>query len=231
MGWRGHAERLRFAASSRTVRELARHRPRAAMFSTADVDACARCDAQFMLNAALRGLATCPPPKRPPRTAFLVVDTESIPDGSLVAAVKYPGREPHAGGGDRAGPAGGTRQRARTVGKLRLPPGHVPDPGRGVRAARRKRLHAAGADVPRRAALPPAGDRQEVLARRVAYYKAKLVTFNGRGFDMPLLELAAYPLRHPGARLLPEQPQPLQRPDRPVRLVHATSARAASPAG
>src|SRR5207302_9621106 len=28
--------------------------------------------------------------------------------------------------------------------------------------------------------------------RGVAHYKAKLVTFNGRGFDLPLLELAAF---------------------------------------
>src|SRR4051812_32087097 len=34
------------------------------------------------------------PPANPPaetRTAFLVVDTESVPDGRLLAAVKYPG--------------------------------------------------------------------------------------------------------------------------------------------
>ena len=85
----------------------------------------------------------------------------------VAAAVKYPGENltPEEAI-ERA--QGGRHETSKNSLRLRLPAGHVPDPGGGVRAARRERLHAASVRVPRRAALPAAGDRQEVLARRVA---------------------------------------------------------------
>ena len=43
------------------------------------------------------------------------------------------------------------------------------------------------------------------------YTKTKLVTFNGRVFDLPLLELAAFRYGCPGEGLLREGPQSLQR--------------------
>ena len=36
-------------------------------------------------------LTRTPPTESGTRTAFLIVDTESVPDGRLLAAVKYPG--------------------------------------------------------------------------------------------------------------------------------------------
>src|SRR5262245_5462410 len=44
-----------------------------------------------MLNALTEDSLMAAP--ETPRTAFLIVDTETIPDGNLVAAVKYPEKE------------------------------------------------------------------------------------------------------------------------------------------
>ena len=130
---------------------------------------------------------------------------------------EVPRRETDARGGDRAGPG---RAPARAVcERLRLPARHVPGAGRRVRAARRQRLRAAGADVPRRAAVPPARDRQEVLARHVA------LQGQAGHVQRPRVRPAAagtgrVPLRHPGPRLLPDSRNRYQRPDRPDGLVH-----------
>jgi predicted PolB exonuclease-like 3'-5' exonuclease len=122
-------------------------------------------------------------------TAFLVLDTESVPDGRLISRVKYPGED--------------------------LPPDEA------IRRARAEAREAArdgsdflpvtfqypvavcvlrvGADFGLQAltCLDAPHYRPAEIVRQfwrgVAHYpRAKLVTFNGRGFDLPLLELAAF---------------------------------------
>jgi predicted PolB exonuclease-like 3'-5' exonuclease len=122
------------------------------------------------------------------RTAFLVVDTESVPDGRLLSAVKYPG--------ENLSPEDAI-ERARTEaretnwnGSDFLPVSfQVPV---GVCVLR------VGADFSLQAfsCLDAPQFRPAEIVKKfwlgVSWYKAKLVTFNGRGFDMPLLELAAF---------------------------------------
>ena len=122
------------------------------------------------------------------RTAFLVVDTESVPDGRLLSAVKYPGENLSPEDAiDRA------RAEARETswnGSDFLPVSfQVPV---GVCVLR------VGADfaLQNLKCLDAPHFRPREIVNQfwfgVSCYKAKLVTFNGRGFDMPLLELAAF---------------------------------------
>jgi 3'-5' exonuclease len=123
------------------------------------------------------------------QTAFLVFDTESVPDGDLIARVKYPGegltpeqaiaraqaeaREQSRDGSDFL-PV--TFQVPVAVCVMRVAPDFTPQ-------------SLACLDSPNYRA--PEIVRQ--FWRGVAYYhRAKLVTFNGRGFDLPLMELAAF---------------------------------------
>ena len=122
-------------------------------------------------------------------TAFLVFDTESVPDGRLLARVKYPGealtpeaaiekaraeaREQSKDGSDFL-PV--TFQVPVAVCVLRVGPDFLPQA-------------LACLDAP--AFRTPEIVRQ--FWRGVSVYpRAKLVTFNGRGFDLPLMELAAF---------------------------------------
>jgi hypothetical protein len=122
------------------------------------------------------------------RTAFLVVDTESVPDGRLLSAVKYPGENlPPEEAIERA------KVEARETswnGSDFLPVSfQVPV---GVCVLR------VGADfaLQNLKCLDAPHFRPREIVNQfwfgVSCYKAKLVTFNGRGFDMPLLELAAF---------------------------------------
>src|SRR5262245_476867 len=122
------------------------------------------------------------------RAAFLVVDTESVPDGRLLSAVKYPGENLSPEDAiDRA------RAEARETswnGSDFLPVSfQVPV---GVCVLR------VGADfaLQNLKCLDAPHFRPREIVNQfwfgVSCYKAKLVTFNGRGFDMPLLELAAF---------------------------------------
>jgi predicted PolB exonuclease-like 3'-5' exonuclease len=135
------------------------------------------------------------PASEPARTAFLIVDTETIPDGSLVAAVKYPGEEmtPEAAI-ERA------KQDARDNSKNSLRnPDFLPVTFQIPVAASVLRV---GSDFTLQAlaCLDAPHFRTHEIVKKFwlgyAHYfqesKAKLVTFNGRRFDMPLLELAAY---------------------------------------
>src|SRR5438270_6156481 len=117
------------------------------------------------------------------RTAFLVVDTESVPDGDLLSRVKYPGEAlaPDAAI-DRA------RAEARDTSWNKsdfLPVSfQVPVAVCVVRVGNDFSLQAITClDAP--LYRPP-----EIVRRfwmGVGFYqRAKLVTFNGRGFDMPL---------------------------------------------
>jgi predicted PolB exonuclease-like 3'-5' exonuclease len=123
------------------------------------------------------------------RTAFLVVDTESVPDGHLLAQVKYPGETltPEAAI-DRA------RAEARDTSWNKsdfLPVSfQIPVAVCVVRVGNDFSLQAITClDAP--LFRPPEIVRKFWMG--VGFYqRAKLVTFNGRGFDMPLLELAAF---------------------------------------
>jgi len=128
---------------------------------------------------------------------FLVVDTESVPDGELLAAVKYPqeGLSPEEAI-DRAH----KEQLEKTHNESDFIPVtfHVPVAICVARVARDYRLQAF-------TCLDSPQYRSKEITRKfwlgMAHYcsvetagqdRAKLVTFNGRGFDMPLLELAAF---------------------------------------
>lgn len=123
------------------------------------------------------------------RTAFLVVDTESVPDGRLLSQVKYPGEDVEpADAIERA------REEARKTsynGSDFLPVSfQVPVAVAVVRVGNDFSLQAV-------ACLDAPHYRPREIVRKFwlgvdFYAKAKLVTFNGRGFDMPMLELAAF---------------------------------------
>src|SRR5438105_5815602 len=122
------------------------------------------------------------------RTAFLIVDTESVPDGDLIACVKYQADNLTA---DEA------IERARSEARAASPTGsdflpvtfQVPVAVCAIRVGTEFRLQKASSlDAPQY--------RQSEIIKKfwmgLDFYKAKLVTFNGRGFDVPLMELAAF---------------------------------------
>jgi 3'-5' exonuclease len=122
-------------------------------------------------------------------TAFLVFDTESVPDGHLLAKVKYPGENltPEAA-------IEKARQEAREEAKNGSD--FIPVTYQIPVAVCVLRV---GADfLPQALACldAPAFRTPEIVRqfwRGVSlYHRAKLVTFNGRGFDLPLMELAAF---------------------------------------
>jgi hypothetical protein len=120
------------------------------------------------------------------RTAFLVVDTESVPDGRLLSLVRYPDLEP-----------ADAIARAQDDARARSPTGSdfLPVSFQVPVAACVLRV---GADFGLQAITcldAPYFRPREIVKKfwlGISCYKAKLVTFNGRGFDMPLLELAAF---------------------------------------
>src|SRR5262249_23058802 len=123
-----------------------------------------------------------------PTTAFLVLDTESVPDGRLIGRVKYPGEE--------LSPEDAVA-RAQAEARERWPAGsdflpvsfHYPGAVCVIRVASDFRLEAVTClDAP----LFRPGEIVRKFWQGVGRYKAKLVSFNGRGFDLPLLELAAF---------------------------------------
>jgi 3'-5' exonuclease len=122
-------------------------------------------------------------------TAFLVFDTESIPDGSLLAKVKYAGENltPEAA-------IEKARQEAREEAKNGSD--FIPVTFQIPIAVCVLRV---GADfLPQAlACLDAPTFRTPEIVRQFwrgvsLYHRAKLVTFNGRGFDLPLMELAAF---------------------------------------
>lgn len=122
-------------------------------------------------------------------TAYLIVDTESVPDGKLIASVKYPdaGLSPEAAI-DRF------REECREQslsGSDFIP--HTFQFPVAICVIRVRRDFALESI----ACLDAPHYRPDEIVRQFwkgydHYDKAKLVTFNGRGFDIPLLELAAF---------------------------------------
>src|SRR5947209_1929753 len=126
--------------------------------------------------------------------AFLIIDTESVPDGKLLAQVKYPG--------DSMGPeeaiarAQAEARAASHTGSDFLPVTfQYPVATCVLRVGTDYTLqNVACLDAPE---FRPRKIVESFWAG-VAIYRGKfrerikLVTFNGRGFDLPLLELAAF---------------------------------------
>jgi 3'-5' exonuclease len=121
-------------------------------------------------------------------TAFLVLDTESIPDGRLISSIKYAtdNLTPEAAI-ERA--QAEAREQSRDGSDFLPVTFQIPVAACVVRVASDLSIQAVTClDAPQY--------RSEEIVKKfwigVGRYKAKLVTFNGRGFDLPLLELAAY---------------------------------------
>ena len=122
------------------------------------------------------------------RTAFLIIDTESVPDGRLLSAVKYAGE--NLAPEEAVARARGEAREQSGTGSDFLPVSfQVPVAVCVLRVGPDFALQGLSClDAPQ---FRP----REIVKTfwlGVACYKAKLVTFNGRGFDMPLLELAAF---------------------------------------
>jgi hypothetical protein len=122
------------------------------------------------------------------RTAFLVIDTESVPDGRLLSAVKYPGEDlsPDAAIEKARGEARETNWNGSDFLPVTF---QIPVAVSVLRVGADFTLQSVSClDAPH---FRP----REVVNKfwlGLSFYKAKLVTFNGRAFDMPLLELAAF---------------------------------------
>lgn len=120
------------------------------------------------------------PPEPGTRTAFLVTACASAPDGKLLAATKFPGENlsPEAAlrrAAESADPIPVSLQTPVAVCVLRLAPDFT-------------LLNFKCLDAPH---FRP----REIVNQfwfGVTHYGAKLITFNGRAFDLPLLELAAF---------------------------------------
>jgi predicted PolB exonuclease-like 3'-5' exonuclease len=123
-----------------------------------------------------------------PTTAYLVLDTESVPDGRLLGKVKYP---------DANLTPEEAIQRAQSEAREQSRDGSdfLPVTFQYPVAVCVLRV---GSDFALQAltCLDAPEYRPSAIVKKfwdgVGYYKAKLVSFNGRGFDLPLLELAAY---------------------------------------
>src|SRR5262245_31699453 len=122
-------------------------------------------------------------------TGFLVFDTESVPDGRLLSRVKYPVE-------NLTPQQAIERARAEAREQSRDGSDFLPVTFQVPIAVCVLRV---GADfIPQGlACLDAPHFRTKEMVRQfwrgVAHYKrARLVTFNGRGFDLPLMELAAF---------------------------------------
>jgi 3'-5' exonuclease len=123
------------------------------------------------------------------RTTFLVVDCESIPDGKLLNIVKYGGQglseeEAIEKARDEA------RQNSNTGSDFIPYTFQIPVAVCVARVAADFSLQAVAClDTP---LYRPREIVKKFWLGLSFYTRTKLVTFNGRGFDLPLLELAAF---------------------------------------
>jgi predicted PolB exonuclease-like 3'-5' exonuclease len=124
-----------------------------------------------------------------PQTAFLVFDTESVPDGGLLARVKYPGENltPEQAVARAQAEA---REQSRDGSDFLPVTFQVPVAVCVMRLAGDFTVQGLTClDAP----LFRPAEIVRQFWRGVAHYnQARLVTFNGRGFDLPLMELAAF---------------------------------------
>jgi predicted PolB exonuclease-like 3'-5' exonuclease len=121
-------------------------------------------------------------------TAYLVMDTESVPDGKLLSMVKYPdeGLSEEAAV-ERAQEE--AREQSRTGSDFLPVTFHYPIAVCVARVGGDYRLQRISCiDAPRFQTRTIV----EGFWRGFNDLRARLVTFNGRGFDLPLLELAAF---------------------------------------
>lgn len=129
-----------------------------------------------------------PPEAAAAKPAYLVMDTESVPDGRLVGLIKYPA--------DNLGPEEAiarfqaeTRERSATGSDFLPVTFQYPVAICVLRVGGDWRLQKITClDAPQ---FRPR-DIVQKFWRGLAELNARLVTFNGRGFDLPLLELAAF---------------------------------------
>lgn len=121
-------------------------------------------------------------------TAFLILDTESVPDGRLIARVKYP-EEDLSPEEAVARARAEARERSPNASDFLPVTFQYPVAVCVIRAGADFRLQAV-------TCLDAPHFRPREIVKKfwlgVGCYKAKLVSFNGRGFDLPLLELAAF---------------------------------------
>ena len=132
-------------------------------------------------------------PESTVRTAFLVMDTETVPDGQLVSAVRYPHEnlEPHEAIARAQKETRESNEKAGRKPSEFLPVTYqIPVAAAVLRVGSDFTLQAlACLDAPHFRTPEIVKKFWQGLSH---YNKAKIVTFNGRKFDMPLLELAAY---------------------------------------
>ncbi len=125
----------------------------------------------------------------PTETAYLVFDTESVPDGQLIAAVKYPG--------EGLTPDAAIDRYRDEIKELSwnnsdfIP--HTFQIPVSVCVIRVANDHSLSAFTCLDAPHFRTPELVRGFWRGIDHYKrARLVTFNGRGFDLPMLELAAF---------------------------------------
>ena len=125
--------------------------------------------------------------------AFLVFDTESVPDGKLLAQVKYP-LENLAPEEAIARAQQEARERSRDQSDFLPVTFQVPIAVCIARVDSEFRLLGLSSlDSPQFRTREIVGVFWRALAK---YPRARLVTFNGRGFDLPLMELGAFRYGH-----------------------------------
>lgn len=132
------------------------------------------------------GLADTRPaqPDTATRTAFLVASAAGVPDGHLLADVKYPG--------DGLSPEGAVARAFADARESREP---IPVAFQVPVGVCVLRLAPDFTLLGLKCMDSPHFRPREVVNQfwfGATHYKAKLITFHGRGFDIPLLELAAF---------------------------------------
>jgi predicted PolB exonuclease-like 3'-5' exonuclease len=123
------------------------------------------------------------------KTAFLVMDSETIPDGRLVSAVKYPGQNLSP---EYAIVKAQAEARMNNWNHSEFLPVtfQIPVAICVIRVGADFTIQAMKClDAPQ---FRPGEIVRNFWSGMALYNKAKLVTFNGRCFDLPLLEIAAF---------------------------------------